>query len=163
MDIEGYECESFDSFDSLLAAFDEGEVPISQSLIEIHLDPGRRTVNDFLAWWKNLEAVGYRAAWTEPNVLTVSLPLADGMPRHPKVSRVLQLCWNTADPDLDTVLWVDLETGLPSEARRKILPPRAKPWWGRLDLNQSQVGYTMVTNHRKPVLCHMITSIVQTM
>ena len=83
MDIEGYE---FESLTSLLQAFDDGEVPVSQILIEIHLDPGRKSVDDFLAWWESLEAVGYRAAWTEPNLLTVSLPLADGMPRYAEVS-----------------------------------------------------------------------------
>jgi hypothetical protein len=83
MDIEGYE---FESLESLLTAFEDVEVPVSQILMEIHLDPGRKSVDDFLAWWESLGAAGYRAAWTEPNLLTVSLPVADGMPRYAKVS-----------------------------------------------------------------------------
>jgi hypothetical protein len=83
MDIEGYE---FEALASLLKAFEDADVPTSQMLIVVHLDPGRMSVDDFLKWWEALEAVGYRAAWTEPNLLTVSLPLGDGMPRYAEVS-----------------------------------------------------------------------------
>jgi hypothetical protein len=43
--IDGYE---FDALASLLKTFEDGDVPISQILIEVHLDPGRLSVDDFL-------------------------------------------------------------------------------------------------------------------
>jgi hypothetical protein len=64
MDIEGYE---FESMNSLIKHFtSQGlEIPISQFLVEIHLDPGRIGTDDFLTWWELLENAGFRPVWTE--------------------------------------------------------------------------------------------------
>ncbi|KXJ88515.1 methyltransferase domain-domain-containing protein [Microdochium bolleyi] len=60
-----------------------GEVPIAQLMIEIHLDPGRiKDTPEFMSWWQTLEDAGFRATWTEPNLLVSTLPLYDGYPRY---------------------------------------------------------------------------------
>lgn len=71
MDIEGFE---FEAMDSVVAHFrDQGrEVPIAQFLVEIHLTPNMLRVDDFVAWWENLEAAGFRPVWTEPNLLVTT-------------------------------------------------------------------------------------------
>lgn len=87
MDIEGYE---FESMRSVIEHFmDKGEeVPISQLLVEIHLDPGRISVDDMLDWWELLEKAGFRPTWTEPNLLVSTLPLADAKPRYAEYSLI---------------------------------------------------------------------------
>lgn len=64
-----------------------GEVPIAQLMIEIHLDPGRiANTPEFMGWWQTLEDAGFRATWTEPNLLVSTLPLYDGYPRYAEVN-----------------------------------------------------------------------------
>lgn len=47
-------------------------IPIGQILVEIHLFNDIKA-EGFLAWWECLEARGLRPAWTEPNLLAVTL------------------------------------------------------------------------------------------
>lgn len=64
MDIEGFE---FESMTSVIRYFTSRglEVPISQFLVEIHLDPGKIGVDQFMQWWELLESAGFRPVWTE--------------------------------------------------------------------------------------------------
>ena len=78
MDIEGSE---FESMASLLKFFGREEVPVGQFMVEIHLEDGKISTDEFLNWWEDLESVGFRAVWTEPNLLVTTLPFWDGMPR----------------------------------------------------------------------------------
>lgn len=78
MDIEGAE---FETMASLVKFFGRGEVPVGQFMVEIHLEDGKITTDEFLSWWEDLEEVGFRAVWTEPNLLVTTLPFWDGMPR----------------------------------------------------------------------------------
>lgn len=63
------------------------DFPIGQILIEIHLfeNQGAMDTTGFLAWWEALENRGLRPAWTEPNLLAVTLRLGDGFPRLAEV------------------------------------------------------------------------------
>ncbi|KAI9816921.1 MAG: hypothetical protein M1827_001566 [Pycnora praestabilis] len=94
VDIEYFE---FESLTSLLAAFPETQntIPVGQILVEIHVFQGYalNTTNAFMAWWEALEARGFRASWTEPNLLAVTLHLQDGMPRLAEYTLI-----NTNDP-----------------------------------------------------------------
>ena len=83
MDIEGSE---FESLTSLLQHFGGKEVPVGQIMIEVHLEGDRMTTDSLLSWWEDLESVGFRAVWTEPNLLVTTLPFWDGMPRFAEVS-----------------------------------------------------------------------------
>ncbi|PVH80514.1 hypothetical protein DL98DRAFT_491330 [Cadophora sp. DSE1049] len=84
---------------SLMQAF-----PIGQMLMEIHLfgnDLDRtepHTLGQFLDWWESMEERGVRPAWTEPNLLAVTLGLSDTMPRLAEYTFV-----NVKDPR--SVLW----------------------------------------------------------
>ncbi len=78
IDIEGAE---FESMSSLVKSFGRKEVPVGQVMIEIHLEDGKITTDEFLSWWEDLEEVGFRPVWTEPNLLVTSLPFWDGLPR----------------------------------------------------------------------------------
>lgn len=71
MDIEGSE---FMVMDSLVAHFRGAgkEVPVGQFLVEIHLRPNDIDVERFTKWWENLESVGFRPVWTEPNLLVTT-------------------------------------------------------------------------------------------
>lgn len=87
IDIEYFEFEALTSLlrhisSSPSAQTSAPEFPIGQMLIELHLF-GYNGANlpDFMEWWESLEAVGLRAAWTEPNLLAVTLALEDKMPR----------------------------------------------------------------------------------
>jgi len=75
-----------ESRSDVLAALEDdglGEVPIAQVMIEIHLDPGRiEDTPAFMGWWQALEEAGFRATWTEPNLLVSTIPLYDGFPRY---------------------------------------------------------------------------------
>ena len=54
---------------------------------------------------------------------------------------------------------VDLETGLPCDTRRKILPAKANPWRGTLDLNLVNPAQS---EHESLETClsYMFTSVV---
>jgi len=57
-------------------------LPIGQMLIELHLFQSQGvSLPTFLEWWESLEARGMRPAWTEPNLLAVTLGLEDKNPR----------------------------------------------------------------------------------
>lgn len=57
-------------------------------LIEIHLfDEGGMNLPTFLGWWEMLEGRGMRPAWTEPNLLAVTVHLRDGQPRLAEVRK----------------------------------------------------------------------------
>lgn len=91
MDIEGAE---FASMASLLKFFGREEVPVGQFMVEIHLEEGKITTDEFLSWWEDLEAVGFRPVWTEPNLLVTTLPFWDGMPRFAEYTLI-----NTRDKE----------------------------------------------------------------
>jgi len=57
-------------------------------LIEIHLFKRGKTLVEFITWWEALEARGWRPAWTEPNLLAVTLGLEDKNPRLAEYSLV---------------------------------------------------------------------------
>lgn len=62
------------------------EMPIGQMLIELHLFQNQGiTYPIFLDWWESMEHRGMRPAWTEPNLLAVSLKFEDGNPRLAEV------------------------------------------------------------------------------
>lgn len=87
MDIEGFEFESMRSLIETFTSVGDGEIPISQFLVEIHLDPGRiKDFEEFMNWWVMLEDAGFRPVWTEPNVLVSTVPVHDGKPRYAEVS-----------------------------------------------------------------------------
>ena len=70
MDIEGFEFEAMRSFIEYYQSRDE-EVPLSQFLVEIHLDE-TTSWDMVVAWWELLESAGFRPVWTEPNLLVVT-------------------------------------------------------------------------------------------
>ncbi|KAG9232587.1 methyltransferase domain-containing protein [Amylocarpus encephaloides] len=77
----------------------EIEMPIGQMLIELHLFNYQQiTTPIFLDWWESMEYRGMRPAWTEPNLLAVSVHLEDGMPRLAEYTMV-----NVQDPK--NILW----------------------------------------------------------
>jgi hypothetical protein len=69
MDIETAE---FEAMDGMVEAFEAGELPIGQLLIELHIYSDK-TSRFVLDWWERLEARGLRATWTEPNLLAVTM------------------------------------------------------------------------------------------
>ena len=73
MDIEFAEYESMDGLSQDFAADKGHELPIGQLMIEIHLFPGRIDSKTYLQWWERLEVRGLRPAWTEPNLLAVTM------------------------------------------------------------------------------------------
>jgi len=55
-------------------------------LIELHLFKKEGiTYSIFLDWWESLEFRGMRPAWTEPNLLAVTIKLEDSQPRLAEV------------------------------------------------------------------------------
>ncbi|CZS92019.1 hypothetical protein WAI453_000038 [Rhynchosporium graminicola] len=86
IDVEYAEFEAMTSLLSHTASLMQ-EFPIGQMLMEIHLFDGYQkmegpqTLGQFLNWWEELEERGVRPAWTEPNLLAVTLGLEDQMPR----------------------------------------------------------------------------------
>jgi hypothetical protein len=62
------------------------EFPIGQMLIELHIFQNQGiTLPIFLDWWESMEYRGMRPAWTEPNLLAVSMKSEDGNPRLAEV------------------------------------------------------------------------------
>ncbi|KAK1976464.1 methyltransferase domain-containing protein [Colletotrichum cereale] len=72
MDIEKAEFDALDGMHRDFPLSVGEELPIGQLMIEIHLseDTNSKTLLD---WWERLEAHGLRAAWTEPNLLAVTM------------------------------------------------------------------------------------------
>ncbi|KAF4629621.1 hypothetical protein G7Y89_g8519 [Cudoniella acicularis] len=63
------------------------DFPIGQMLIEMHLLKSQGiTYPIFLNWWESMEYRGLRPAWTEPNLLAVSMGLEDGQARVAEVT-----------------------------------------------------------------------------
>ncbi|KAL5313653.1 hypothetical protein ACEPPN_018074 [Leptodophora sp. 'Broadleaf-Isolate-01'] len=87
IDIEYAEFEALTSFDKHTSGSGE-EYPIGQMLIEIHLFNRGKTLLEFITWWEALELRGWRPAWTEPNLLAVTLSLEDKNPRLAEYSLV---------------------------------------------------------------------------
>jgi len=86
MDIEYAE---FNALTSLNAATQDKEFPLGQLFVEIHLFEGNGITEPiFLDWWESLEARGLRPAWTEPNLLAVTIHLEDGLPRLAEYSLI---------------------------------------------------------------------------
>ncbi|OLN92798.1 hypothetical protein CCHL11_06696 [Colletotrichum chlorophyti] len=79
MDIEFAEFEAMDGFGEDFPLSLGEELPIGQLMIEIHFFNGM-TVDRFLDWWERLESRGLRPAWTEPNLLAVTINLANKDP-----------------------------------------------------------------------------------
>lgn len=69
-------------------------------LIEIHLFNRGKTLLEFITWWEALELRGWRPAWTEPNLLAVTLSLEDKNPRLAEVCLDSFLLFSSA-PILD--------------------------------------------------------------
>lgn len=92
---EEYEDDNETRRSNALSALEDdglGEVPIAQVMIEIHLDPGRiPDTPAFMGWWQALEEAGFRATWTEPNLLVSTIPLYDAYPRYAEVSAITRL------------------------------------------------------------------------
>jgi hypothetical protein len=64
----------------------QAQMPIGQVLIEIHLMVAQGiTPNVFLDWWESLEYRGFRSAWTEPNLLVVTMGIENRMPAYSEV------------------------------------------------------------------------------
>lgn len=63
-------------------------LPIGQLQVEIHLNEHIDGLPSFLKWWESLEKGGLRPVWTEPNLLQITMKLADAMPRYAEVSNV---------------------------------------------------------------------------
>ena len=83
IDIEYAEFDALTAFDKHTSS--DPEYPIGQMLIEIHLFKRGKTLVEFITWWEALEARGWRPAWTEPNLLAVTLGLEDKNPRLAEV------------------------------------------------------------------------------
>lgn len=79
MDIEGFE---FDALQSLVREYAGQALPIGQLQVEIHLNEHIDGLPSFLKWWEGLEKGGLRPVWTEPNLLQITMKLADAMPRY---------------------------------------------------------------------------------
>lgn len=73
MDIEFAEFESMDGLSADFPAEAGFELPIGQLMIEIHLFAGKIDSKTYLQWWERLEARGLRPAWTEPNLIAVTM------------------------------------------------------------------------------------------
>jgi len=86
IDIEYAEFDALTAFDKHTSS--DPEYPIGQMLIEIHLFKRGKTLVEFITWWEALEARGWRPAWTEPNLLAVTLGLEDKNPRLAEYSLV---------------------------------------------------------------------------
>jgi hypothetical protein len=85
IDIEEAEFDALTSLNEYTQAH-EHEYPIGQMLIELHLFArGGMTLPSFLKWWESLEFRGLRPAWTEPNLLAVTVGLEDKNPRLAEV------------------------------------------------------------------------------
>lgn len=73
MDIEFAEFEAMDGLSDDFPASQGYELPIGQLMIEIHLFKGRIDSKAYLQWWERLEVRGLRPAWTEPNLIAVTM------------------------------------------------------------------------------------------
>jgi hypothetical protein len=73
MDIEFAEFESLDALSTDFPAEQGYDLPIGQLMIEIHLFAGKIDSKQYLDWWERLEARGLRPAWTEPNLIAVTM------------------------------------------------------------------------------------------
>jgi hypothetical protein len=73
MDIEFAEFEAMDGLSRDFPADKGYELPIGQLMIEIHLFKGRMDSKKYLDWWERLEVRGLRPAWTEPNLIAVTM------------------------------------------------------------------------------------------
>lgn len=73
MDIEFAEFEALDGLSDDFPASQGYELPIGQLMIEIHLFKGRIDSKAYLQWWERLEVRGLRPAWTEPNLIAVTM------------------------------------------------------------------------------------------
>ncbi|KAH6677915.1 methyltransferase domain-containing protein [Plectosphaerella plurivora] len=83
MDIEEAE---FDAMDGITEIFNNGDqLPIGQLLMEMHIY-ARRLPNAVLEWWERLESRGLRPAWTEPNLLAVTLKIGPVMAEYTMVN-----------------------------------------------------------------------------
>lgn len=78
----------FDALQSLVREYAGQALPIGQLQVEIHLNEHIDGLPSFLKWWESLEKGGLRPVWTEPNLLQITMKLADAMPRYAEVSNV---------------------------------------------------------------------------
>ncbi|PSR81370.1 hypothetical protein BD289DRAFT_42693 [Coniella lustricola] len=91
IDVEGFE---FETIEALLSHFrgseeqqkdgvgKQREVPIAQLVMQVHLIPDQMTVEKFMKWWEKIEDAGFRPVGFEPDLLTATIPVYDGMPRY---------------------------------------------------------------------------------
>ncbi|KAK1593753.1 methyltransferase domain-containing protein [Colletotrichum navitas] len=70
MDIDSSEFEALDGMHREFPI--SWELPVGQLMIEVHLSEDM-TSQEFLDWWERLEARGLRPAWTEPNLMAVTV------------------------------------------------------------------------------------------
>lgn len=75
VDIEGAEFSSIDSFINYFApsSSSQATLPIGQLQMEIHLRDEHSQFAPFKTWWENLERVGLRPFYTEPNLPYISI------------------------------------------------------------------------------------------
>jgi len=98
IDIEYAEFNALSSLNSYTQQLQQ-QMPIGQVLIEIHLMTAQGiTAPIFLDWWESLEFRGFRSAWTEPNLLVVTLGMEGRMPAYAEYTWV-----NVQDPK--NILW----------------------------------------------------------
>ena len=70
IDIEGSE---FDLLVSFLNSHTDGELPISQLQLEIHVWGGRKRFDYFVKWWEAFKVLGLRPFRMEPNLVYLNL------------------------------------------------------------------------------------------
>ncbi|GKT44360.1 uncharacterized protein ColSpa_04541 [Colletotrichum spaethianum] len=89
MGIEFAESQALDGMHRDFSSAAGKEQPIGQLIVELHLYTSNGiTSKVFLDWWGRLEARGLRPAWTEPNLLAVTLSALNKNPMMAEYTKV---------------------------------------------------------------------------
>jgi len=68
------EAAEFDALTTFVNGHLNGDLPIGQLQLEIHVDNNRADLGWFRGWWEALEAAGLRPFSLEPNLIHVTNP-----------------------------------------------------------------------------------------
>jgi len=68
------EAAEFDALTTFVNGHLNGDLPIGQLQLEIHVDWNRASLDWFRPWWESLEAAGLRPFSLEPNLIHVTNP-----------------------------------------------------------------------------------------